>query len=297
MLGPLVVGSFLTTLLFMPLENFRPLNIVDSFIPGSLRKAVKDNAPVFRTIHQKSLNETVADLALLTQNVDNEIALGTCVPGSLLAMIKDSGCLKRGQPAGKNVADLIALGVVGAGVAQEHGCYLVDLAVPFLSVKLKYLQAFKSALGADAVYISESLLHFNFDEAQSCTDISNFLRSSGINSTPIFDFIRDNLSIVILHTKSVANDQVFWRQTIIPNITGATDDQMVGQISLFYEAHRLEETRGSALSADDLRNLKDVIPSECRELVDYLIFKYCANEEIKTTLNLHAGESLCSSSR
>ena len=69
-----------------------------------------------------------------------------------------------------------------------------------------------------------------------------------------------------------------WRLVLLANVSGATDEEVVEQVSIFYQLHAARaaaKQRGAAMTPEDLRNLKAILPvgSGMRSLCMFLIAK------------------------
>ena len=86
-----------------------------------------------------------------------------------------------------------------------------------------------------------------------------------------------------------------WRLVLLPNASGATDDEVADQISVFYQLHAARaaaKQRGAEMTDEDLRNLKAILPvgSGMRSLCMFLIAKF-ADDETCAALNITAGRA------
>ena len=86
-----------------------------------------------------------------------------------------------------------------------------------------------------------------------------------------------------------------WRLVLLPNASGATDDEVVDQVSVFYQLHAARaaaKQRGAEMKDEDLRNLKAILPvgSGMRSLCMFLIAKFADNETC-AALNITAGRA------
>jgi hypothetical protein len=90
-------------------------------------------------------------------------------------------------------------------------------------------------------------------------------------------------------------EQSYWRETILPEIINATPNELIGQVSVYYELHAKVEdrrdSRGAPLTAESIRHIKDVLPAEARGFIDFLLFKFCDDPDTRTALNLTKGNS------
>ena len=189
-----------------------------------------------------------------------------------------------------NLGNLIALGVVAQGILDNRGLNLTDAVCVFLEVKVDYLRRFQDVLGEEEVYSPDALKNIDFGDDGLKANTWRYLKDKGVNVGTWCDFIRDNLSVICLSTKFVTATQFRWHETLLPDIINATPTDLIGQkFSVFYELHAQREDRGKALTASDIRHIKDALPCESRGMIDFILYKYCDDTETRAALNITEG--------
>ena len=187
----------------------------------------------------------------------------------------------------------IALGDVARLILRDGGVPLLDLVAVFLQTKLsvsKYLN-FELVSTLGEVYISPSLQAIDFETVRTLretpgSNLSGYLHSCGIDVNWHYDFICSHLNVVRL---SLKHGQ-FWHITLIPNISGATDQEMIRQICLYYELQSRREQMGVTLTAQDIVNLKAVTGPETHALMDFLVAKF-ADSQVCAAVGIPPGRA------
>ncbi len=189
----------------------------------------------------------------LDMPIDARGYLNSCVHEGLFAHPSAGG---GALTAKENPINFMALTKVAKAILHDQGLALSMGLLLFLESKYKISLLLQTELGETAVYIPKYLTSLDFVEAnrrhEQGLNLSAFLSSSGVNAGLWTNFICTELNIIRLPCKHNGR----WTQTLIPNIIGATDDEMARQISVYVDLLNKREHMGLALTEEDVKNLK-----------------------------------------
>ena len=103
------------------------------------------------------------------------------------------------------------------------------------------------------------------------------------------------LNIIRLPVQMISRRAGCWNQNQfvmcwIPNIGGASDDEVKRQIELFYRVRNLESETSTTLTAAQVSDLKAIVPDGCGPLIEYMIAKL-ASPQIRRELGIVDGRA------
>ena len=167
------------------------------------------------------------------------------------------------QPANK-----IALAAAAELLLTRRGAKMDEVATTFLASKQRALHALRARFG-EAIYVPSYLTRaVIFDDAAAVT-----LLKEESSWWEAYGFICNRLNVIRLPVKSEGGH---WALALVPNVVGASNADVIDQVASFYELFAARARLGAALTADDVRNLKVILPagSGARTLVDFLVVKF-----------------------
>jgi hypothetical protein len=128
----------------------------------------------------------------------------------------------------------MVFGDVAGSVIRDGGIPLVDALAAFLCAKRKISIYLRDRLG-ECVYVSPSLEALDFDHVavlrkDDDSNIFDDFRNAGIDVHFLYDFNCSHFNVIRLPLKHGTR----WLLTLIPNILGATDEEIGSQLCLYY---------------------------------------------------------------
>lgn len=263
----------------MPLHNFVALLMPASFVvpDGALDHAAvgmerERRAPVMRSnlaiplAEQHAVFKEEADIfeaELLALNKLSES--WPCLAASFSAgLFSKQSYIHR---ADEHPANTMALEAASKLLLNEHGVLMAEVATAFLKTKQRVLHTLFERFGPDAVYVP-SFLACNLADPEVLATVRE-----GRGFLEAYDFICDRLNVIRLPTKTEGGR---WALTLLPNIVGASDADLMHQVGVYYQLHTMRQRLGTSLTRTDVCNLKAILPSGSgtRTLLDFLIIKF-----------------------
>ena len=218
------------------------------------------------------------------------------------------------------------LAAAGEAVMAKRGALMVDVVAAFFLKKQEVLLQLHSWLG-ESVHVPFFFCKYNFlgDDAQHTvcspphppqphpsTPTPSTLATHKTRHVPCHadaaapvthqvqtlhshnhyriasSFICNNLNVVRLPVKVAGHWH--WRQALLPNIVGLSDEDFSEQLGHFYQLEAVRSNQGATMTPEDVRNLKATLPagSGSRAVVDFLIAKF-ADDETRRVLGYTPG--------
>lgn len=269
----------------MVLTNFKALELPQSLhIPANAthRNVGADGEVrplIMRSTRPSTLHDERRDLVRCARDFDIDLAAPPSERFVIQYYIDEGSLGNLSRSGGKlsaidNPINKMALGDVAGLVIRDGGISLVDALAAFLNAKRKISVYLRDRLG-ESVYVSPGLAALDFDHVamlrrDDSSNVSAYYRSAGIDVHFFYDFICNYLNVIRLPLKH-GN---YWLLTLIPNILGATDEEMGRQLCLYYKVHSRREQMGVVLTAEDMANIKAITGTETHALLDFLVVKF-----------------------
>ena len=244
-----------------------------------------------RSTAQTSLVEQIATLSTITAVITTELG-GPREKANYLQTCFDLGLLLEEYKrfSGLHPANLAGLAMAGHFLQAQQGALLMHAALEFCKWKQSVLHTLRSQFG-DSVYISGFFKEHDF-QIDVTSDEQRRALLVAVNGSvwdDIMAFICESLNVTrmpVLHNGT-------WCVALLPNMVGASDDDIASGVATFYELLKLREEqqqRGEVLTPDDVANLATTLSSGGggeRAFINYLAAKWAPRE---TRKNLFSGQ-------
>jgi hypothetical protein len=256
---------------------------------GALQTGASERNMLMRSTCGTPLVEQAATLSTIAGVISTQ-SNAACENAAYLQTCFDLGFLHKNHKrfVRMHPADLVGLAVVGNLVQSQRGVLLMHAALEFCKWKQIMLRDLRTRFG-DTVYISGFFEEHEFDVS------SDEQRSALLSAVEHRQW--DSIKLFICESLNVTRLPVLhdgsWCVALLPNIVGASDDDVADGVATFYELLKLREEqqqRGEALTTDDMANLASTLRGSSggqRAFVDYLAAKW-ADRETRKTLSLTA---------
>ena len=255
---------------------------------GALDKHSGNPTLLARSRHLTSLDDQVVALKQKAEIIDAElfdselpqsehIYLNACFQSGLFT----KGMYKR--HVDEHPSNIAGLAAAGELLLTQRPMLMMNALATFLAAKQRVLHALRERFGASVVFVPPIFDLFDFLLDPAAVSKAHDLM------TNVRDYLCTRLNVIRLPVQREGAGK--WLLALLPNITGASDADVIEQVGVFYELHAARERMGTALTQEDVRNLRVVADGPgTRGLMDFLIVKF-ASREMRSELGYNNGRT------
>jgi hypothetical protein len=249
--------------LLMAMNMFATLPLPDAFsVPaGAIHHGENAESCLMRSQHTVPLKCQHAAFQEDASIFEGELDEAECPTLSAYHTVGQFSEDKYKKAALLHPANIAGLEAASNLVLTRHGAHMMEVMEAFFSRKQRMLHSLRDKFG-DSVYVPPFFDKYNFVGEQRADDVKTARQSTPYENQS--KFVCNNLNVIRLPVKNETGVQARWKLALLPNIVGASDEDVVEQVGIFYQLHSARAQRGAAMSQEDVRNLKAVLPARSR---------------------------------